>query len=1150
MKRLNTVVRELFARKPAILLAAAALWMPSSAGVADDTVLFTAAVAPNVLLHVDNSGSMNNIVWHEAYDPSVTPACTRFNNSSEYTVSSDVSYNASSSSGCVAGNRTIWEDPEISDPTRWSGHYLNWYFSDAATPYVSDIGSATNGSESACLGGATFSKYRRSRVTAAQQILHDVICQVNETGEVRFGLSKFRLGSDPRGGYVRVGIADYSAAHGTALANAINELEGETWTPLGESYYQIYSYFLPRSSTGTPYGQNGTTRFLDYRFSTSGTLLSAGSSSIPEDPVQYSCQKNFVIVITDGEPTRDDFDNSGGTDTDWGLERFFQVIGDYNSDGEVETPGYCSGDECAFYLDDIAKWAQDNDLRPDKDGTQTIDTYTVGFTTNATANALLSKTAEVGNGLFFQSNNAEELTAAIVQSVSDIIQKSQSFTAATVPASRTTDGNDIFFSSFVPSDEAGFWQGHLKNYEFTLDGRILDANGDCALDDPSGDCFFGPLLPTAPPIFDAAEEIADPVDRVLYTSLAGALSSFDTTALAAADLDLVDDEGDGAADEIAQYSGILAGTAATTLEGLADQIIDYFRGCAFGTDPCVRRDSLSPPESMLGDIFHSNPVVIAPPNAALNEESYVEFAQKYEHRTRIIYGGSNDGFLHAFNAGTWSTLLGAFQEGTGEEIFGFMPYQARERAQYQPLDSGSRDYYFVDGSPQAADVWIHSTTTDETKEMDEWHTVMIGGMRQGGSQYYALDITNPDGETGGPSFPAYLWEFPSEDTGHANAVEAPYMGETWSEPILTRVRVEVSGDLGSSGHGYERWVAIFGAGFSVEGDPNDEANYIPTSLKGRAIYVVEIKTGNVLAAKRFNPGATATGWEAQMDYAFPSAPAVFDLDRDGYADVAYIGDMGGQLWRWVMTDPDPDNWLFQKVLVADPFTYTHPVTGDGMTYWRNFFFPPTGLLRNGVLWLGLGTGERHNLKFEGIDVDGDGEPDADNDGDNNRYYVFSDIDPLEVSGDTDLPLDESKLVDVTDANCDTPIDRGYYVIAEHAEKFVTNSIVFLGTLFTGSFVPIDSTDPCVAGGEAYLWMFRFSCGEGDGSGATENEKRKSQLGTGLPTSPRISVGNSEEEEGECEEMKVVVITSEGEVSSDCAGHRPNSGTYLREWRED
>lgn len=1134
-------------RKIAILAAAAALWLPSAAGVADDTVLFTAAVPPNVLLHVDNSGSMNHIVWHEAYDPTAPVACTRFSNSTYYTVSSDVSYNAGSSAGCVSDTRIIWEDPTIPDATRWEGHYLNWYFSAAATPYVSDIASLTNGTRSTCLGGGTFSKYRRSRVTAAKQILHDVICQVNQTGEVRFGLSKFRLGGDPRGGYVRVPVDDYTVSHAAALADAVDELEGETWTPLAESLYQIYSYFMERHYNNTPIGQNGSTRFRDYRFNTSGWVESFGDSDIPPDPVQYSCQKNFVLIITDGEPTRDDFDNSGGGGTDRGFERFGQVIGDYNPDGEVEVPGGC--DECSFYLDDIAKWMQENDFRDDLDGTQVIDVYTVGFTTNDVANALLEKTAEVGNGLFFKSNNAEELTEAIVQSVTDIIQKSQSFTAATVPASRTTDGNDIFFSSFIPADDSSFWEGHLKNYEFTLDGRILDANGDCALDDPTGDCFFGQLLPTAPPLFDAADEIDDPDQRNLLVSLGGALTTFDTS-LTASDLALVDDEGNGPADEIALYSGVRNGSSASNLEELADEIVEYFAGCDFASSPCFPRNQLDPPQAMLGDIFHANPVVIAPPNAAINEPSYIAFAEKYAERTKVIYGGSNDGFLHAFDAGQWSAVADAFANGTGEELFGFMPWQARRNMQYQPLDNAPRDYYFVDGSPQAADVWFYSSATDQTKETDEWHTIMIGGMRQGGSQYYALDITNPDGETGGPSYPAYLWEFPSENPAHSNASEAPYMGESWSEPIITRVRVEVSGGLGATGRGYERWVAIFGAGFSEEGDPNDEANYDANSLKGRAIYVVDVKTGEVLAAKRFDPGATASGPESEMEYAFPAAPAVFDLNRDGYADVAYFGDMGGRIWRWILTDTDPDAWELVKVLEADPFTYTAS-SGPPITkyYYKNFFFPPTGLLRNGVLWLGVGSGERHNLKFEGVDVDGDGDPD-DNDGDNNRFYVFSDLYPKSATGDADLPLDEGDLVDVTDADCDTPFNRGYYVVAEQGEKFVTNSVVFLGTLFTGSFVPIDSTDPCVAGGEAYLWLFRFSCGAG-AIDPDDPDNRKKQLGTGLPTAPRISVGNSEEtEDDECTEMKVVVITSEGEVSSDCAGKRPNSGTYLREWRED
>ena len=1128
----------------AILFLVAALGLPASASAADDTVLFTAAVAPNVLLHVDNSGSMNHIVWHEAYSPTAPVSCTYFNNTSTYFVNSDVPFNVGGTPGCTVATRTIWEDPAIPNSTRWSGHYLNWYFSAAAAPYIADIASNTNGTRSSCLGGGTFSKYRRSRVTAAQQILNDVICQVNQKGKVRFGLSKFRLGSDPRGGYVRVPIDDYTASHALALSNAIDELEGETWTPLGESLYQIYSYFLERDATTTPLGQNGTTRFKDYRFDTNGSVRSSGSSSIPADPVQYACQKNFVLIITDGEPTRDDFDNGGGNGTDWGFERFQQVIGDYNPDGEVEVPGGCF--ECAFYLDDIAKWMQENDFRADLDGNQTIDVYTVGFTTNATANALLQKTAQVGNGLFFQSNNADELTTAIVSSVTDIIQKSQSFTAATVPASRTTDGNDIFFSSFIPAADSSIWEGHLKNYEFTLDGRILDANGNCALDDPSGTCLFGALLPTAPPIFDAANQIAPPSQRNLLVSLAGAMQTFGV-ALTAADLGIVDSQGNGPADEIALYSGVKSGSAATTLEELADEIVEYFEGCDFASSPCVARDQLNPPESMLGDIFHANPVVIAPPNAAINENSYVQFSQKYQQRTKVIYGGSNDGFLHAFDAGSYNTGTGAFDQGTGDEIFGFMPYQARQNMQFQPLDNAPRDYYFVDGSPQAADVWLYSSATDETKEVDEWHTVMIGGMRQGGSQYYALDITNPDGVIGGPSYPAYLWEFPSENPADMNAAEAPYMGETWSEPIITRVRVGVNGGLGVSGKGFERWVAIFGAGFSPEGDPNDEANYDSTSLKGRAIYVVDIETGEVLAAKRFDNGALASGPEAEMKYAFPSAPAVFDLDRDGYADVVYIGDLGGQMWRWVLKDTDPSAWPIEKVLVADPFVYTDPITTMSKTYYKNFFFPPTGILKNGVLWLGAGTGERHNLKFEGLDLDGDGQPDVD-DGDNNRYYVFSDLFPTKTGVDSALPLGESSLVNVTNAGCNTPIDRGYYVIADHGEKFVTNSIVFLGTLFTGSFVPIVSTDPCIAGGEAFLWMFRFSCGAGE-AGTTDTDRKK-KLGTGLPTSPRISVGNADEPPGECTEMKVVVITSEGEVASDCAGHRPNSGTYLREWRED
>ena len=47
----------------------AALLLPGAAGRADDTDLFSTNVAPNVMLIADNSGSMEHIVWHPAFDP-------------------------------------------------------------------------------------------------------------------------------------------------------------------------------------------------------------------------------------------------------------------------------------------------------------------------------------------------------------------------------------------------------------------------------------------------------------------------------------------------------------------------------------------------------------------------------------------------------------------------------------------------------------------------------------------------------------------------------------------------------------------------------------------------------------------------------------------------------------------------------------------------------------------------------------------------------------------------------------------------------------------------------------------------------------------------------------------------------------------------
>jgi type IV pilus assembly protein PilY1 len=1132
-----------------IALALAVLPIGSARGE-DDTALFSVSVAPNVMIMIDNSGSMNELVWHPDFNPAATYSCNTTNGG----FTSDQSFTSTSISWTrCSKTRTFYADPQVTaagNSTRLSFEYINWVFSlPNGDPRLTEINATNNGTYSSCLqaqGYTTFNKYRRARVTAAKDVLREVICNVNQVGKVRFGLSEFRLpggSGDPNGGFVRVPIKDYdtptytlpittttnlTGTHQQQLDAAVNALEGESWTPLGETLFTLYTYFMSRTASQRPVGLNGAT-FPGYVYRTNpwgnyGSYTTT-TSQIPEDPVQYDCQKNFIIMITDGEPTKDDFDNSNTADnTAQGYTSFVNLIGNYNNDGETEIQGAdCVNpvaDECALYLDDIAKYMQEHDFRPDHPGVQVIDTYMVGFTTSPQANDLLSRAAAVGNGLFFHSNNAEELADAIVAAVADIVQKSQSFTAATVPATRTSDGGNIYTSLFLPQNNNPYWEGHLKLFHITADGDILDANGNCALISPSppGECKAGAISQTAPPFWDAGEEVPDPAARRLFTSVTNVIQSFDTSAMGVTQL------GDPA---VATDDLVLADRAtypvqtATTAEELADQIVQNVRGCEFGTgvgSTCVRRPWL------LGDIFHSNPLVIGEPRGFIPEASYFAFQAAHATRDKAVYAGSNDGFLHAFDGGTWNasppTGNPGYDTGTGVERFGFMPWPARQAIRQLPKDGGTRDYYYVDGSPVAADVWVGGSPTQTTKAASgsEWKTVLAGGLRQGGKAYYALDITDPDSG----SYPDYMWEFPREN---APSTLKNYVGSTWGTPIITRVKVVISGQP------YERWVAIVTGGYDKTGDPNDPLNYAATTTAGRSIYVVDMATGQVLGEKKFQP-LLLTDPQSQMRYAIPSTPAVYDLDGDDFADVIYVGDLGGNVWKWVISyDPshsnygqDPinssgsvsqPNWKFTLFFKASttPGGVLGVVLGT-LTYYKSIFFPPAATYQNGNLWLSFATGERANLKKLG---------DTTSTAENNRFYSIVDPDPWERSGTT-TTMAEDTLYDATNNGTCASLGgyNGYFFRARDGEKFITNVDIFAYQVIAASYTPVDTTNPCSTGGTGTLYVFRVYCGEGY-FGGTTGDARRLDMGAGMPTDPRVTVSPSG--------TRVIVTQQDGEIEN-------------------
>ena len=1188
------------ARTLAALALAAGLLVPSFA-TSDDTVLFSTVVPPNVMVIVDNSGSMHGIVWHPAFDPMVTPTCTAWSNTTTYFVrtdagdsdpTNDTDFRAGSYTVC-GRTRTVFVDPLVqadSQWTRWDGRYLNWYFSPEADAHVAAITSTNNGTQSACLGGGTYSLYRRARVTAAQQILREVICQVNAAGSVRFGLAQYRRPifpdpdtsrSDPNGGYVIVPINDYldasgnpnvytlegaTQSHGDHLDDAIDVLVGESQTPISETLFSVYTYFMSRTAADRPVGADGATVFPRYNYRPNATIdqggphSALGAPTVPDSPVQFNCQRNFVILITDGEPTHDDFDVLSPTNTAEGFADFPNLIGDFNPDGENETPGDfpgCTGCESTRWLDDIARFMQTVDFRPDLPAyagrEQVIDVYTVGFTTTPFANDILLKTAQQGNGKFYFSNDPEALAADLVDAVTDILQKSQSFTAATVPAVRTAEGGRFYTSVFVPSREDGYWTGHLESWEINNAGEILDAAGNCALSDPTpGQCLEGQFLDSAVPFWDAGQVLtaAGPAGRNLKTTrltVPGVSSTidFNTGTVTPADLGVT-------AADIASYD-FTPYAAPADADGLKNMLVDNVRGCELGTTggSCVKRPWL------LGDIFHSSPVVVPGPQSFFNDPSYRQFEQTYATRQRVITAGANDGFLHIFDSGTWQPLPAParYNNGTGAELAGFMPYTARQNAKRLPLESGGRTTYFVDGAPSVADVWFYQNPRQNSPkdgtDWQRWRTVLLGGMRQGGNQIYALDISNPGAASclapaTGSGYPCYLWEFPRED---APASITDVMGQTWSEPIIAKVRVDPDGAYTV---GYDRWVAIFAGGYHPTGDPNDFVNYDPNATAGRAIIMLDLATGEILGMKKFDGSATPSSpEEGDMEFAIASTPAVYDVDFDGYADVVFVGDLGGNLWKWVIRNIGDDpihgagnvsqpRWAFKKFFTAPSWT-----DGGGSTYYKSIFFPPSATLKNNTLWLAFGTGERNNLPFEGEPVEL---------ADNNRFYAMTDLDVYEVSG-TSVPLGEGNLTDLTTASgsacSDVSAFRGFYLVGEDGEKFVTQSDIFFYFVFVASYTPQTSTDPCETGGLSKLYAFRVYCGEGlfdqDNDGVPESVI---SLGQGMPTDPKITISSGDGSgSGSPNPNRVIINKQDGELATEDAPPGFGAGIGQFYWRE-
>ncbi len=890
-----------------------------------------------------------------------------------------------------------------------------------------------------------------------------------------------------------------------------------------------------RSSVGTPISGAAldVMRYLAGPNEPLGTIPAWGARSGEDgsawvDPWDLNCRNTYVIYITDGLAHRDEIV----------LSNYWATVGD--ADGDNAEVAADVGVENEPFADDITAFALGRDFRAGTSMSerQNVITHVIGFAIDDT---YLQNIAADGGGTYYTTSQAGDLASALGNITTSIYDDEATFSTAVVPTSRTLFDASFYNAYFAPDPDEPMWPGHLEAYGLLADGTIVESDGSTPAIDPISGEFNDPPSP----YWDAAAELAGDTVRNLYTNKAGARVDFTLANITATDLGI---NGISAV-EIGGYPN--SATSDVDTEGeLVTALMQFLHG-KDGFDDDDDNNYTEMRSVVLGDIFHSSPRIVGRPSRFLRgEPGYDTFYTSNLQRDRIVYVGANDGLLHAFDGGSYNvgddpgtpteTETYYYGDGDGEELFGFVPGDMLDHVRNVPLNS-THVNYFVDGTPAIADAWLgDGTGTDISKDASEWATVMVMGMREGGDSYLALDVTNPSAGT----YPGFLWEFTDSE-----------LGQTWSEPVITRVKLR-AGSAGDNcgadngdGNCVERWVAIFGGGYTPndEGDPNS-GTFVDPAVNdvGRAIYMVDLEDGSIVAKVAYdasdvvsktdsNNNSTSVGL-SEMKYAIPSTPAVLDLNADGFADVVYVGDLGGQLWKWDISDvgigSPVSNWDVGVVFKA-------PVTalGGGVNHYRNLFFPPSASFSRGSLMLAFGTGERQDLRSLG---------DAGSD-DENRFYVVRDKFPTGPNAFDRVVVEGTNLDDITVAQYDINANNdGYYIVARESEKFVNDFSTFAGFVQAVSYLP-ETTDPCTAAsGESFVYQFQVVGGQGlYGAGlAAYDDARRTSVGAGMASAPRISMSTDPTLD------KLFVKTSKGKVIMEDAPPRDDGNAAMIYWKQN
>jgi len=273
-------------------------------------------------------------------------------------------------------------------------------------------------------------------------------------------------------------------------------------------------------------------------------------------------------------------------------------------------------------------------------------------------------------------------------------------------------------------------------------------------------------------------------------------------------------------------------------------------------------------------------------------ESTAETApvQYRDRRDRIVFAGAADGMLHAFYAGSWDNNQNKYTDGTGREIWAYIPSSLLPYLNNQPFHPDPTDYstfepaVSVDGSPAIGDFLV-CTVKDINGKCTKWvwktylvETAMIRSQNRG--IIFALDITDPYS-------PQLLWEKTYDittDTECKGSQRNCNMGNSKGAAIGT---VQMGAEIKNMIFITSSWID--------KKNPDDYSQNCKTNTSGCvygiSAFAIDVETGDIIWEKKL----PYTG-DAVNTNETPAIPALMDADNNGTHDYVVFGDFQGRLW--------------------------------------------------------------------------------------------------------------------------------------------------------------------------------------------------------------------------------------------------------------